>query len=61
MIRAFAKKASTQRALLGGFNITRAFFSSAPETSSVKDLLISLTFVDPSGARRKVTGLIGKR
>lgn len=40
-----------------------AFMSSsaAPDNSpSVKDLLINLTFVDPSGARRKVTGLVGK-
>lgn len=27
---------------------------------SVKDLLIDLTFVDPSGARRKSKGIIGK-
>ncbi len=39
------------------FRVTRACLSSA--APSVKDLLIDLTFVDPSGARRKVKGLVG--
>jgi hypothetical protein len=38
-------------------------FSAAPPAAvaqpSVKDLLIDLTFVDPSGARRKAKGMIG--
>jgi len=29
-------------------------------TQSVKDVLVKLTFVDPSGARRQVNGLVGK-
>ncbi|KAL7561222.1 hypothetical protein ACA910_004144 [Epithemia clementina (nom. ined.)] len=29
-------------------------------TSSVKDLLIDLTIVDPEGARKKIKGIIGK-
>jgi len=33
--------------------------AAAAATPSVKDVLINLTFVDPSGARRKVKGLIG--
>lgn len=37
----------------------RALSTVAP-SPSVKDLVINLTFVDPSGARRKVTGLVGK-
>jgi hypothetical protein len=31
-----------------------------PTTPSVCDIMIKLTFVDPSGARRQVPGLIGK-
>jgi hypothetical protein len=30
--------------------------SAAP---SIKDVIVTLTFVDPSGARRKVPGLVG--
>jgi hypothetical protein len=29
-------------------------------TSTIDDVLIDLTFVDPSGARRKVKGIVGK-
>jgi hypothetical protein len=46
--------------LVGG----RAMMSSSTSTAavpSVKDLLIDLTLVDPSGARRKSKGIIGKR
>ena len=42
----------------------RAFGAAAPATSdapSVFDNLINLTIVDPSGARRKIPGLVGKR
>jgi hypothetical protein len=35
----------------------RSFSAAAP---SVKDLLVNLTVVDPSGARKKITGLIGR-
>lgn len=51
----------TSRALLAGrvfLSTTNAATDSTP--SSVKDLLINLTFVDPSGARRKATGIVGK-
>jgi hypothetical protein len=34
--------------------------STAAAQPSVKDLLIDLTLVDPSGARRKSKGIIGK-
>jgi len=34
--------------------------AAAAPVPSVKDLLIDLTFVDPSGARRKAKGIIGK-
>jgi hypothetical protein len=43
------------------------FSSNVPVTSapaavpSVRDLLIDLTLVDPSGARRKIKGVIGKK
>jgi hypothetical protein len=43
---------------------TTRTFSAAPPAAvaqpSVMDLLIDLTFVDPSGARRKAKGMIGK-
>jgi hypothetical protein len=41
--------------------ITRTFSSAPAATAqpSIKDLLIDLTFVDPSGARRKAKGMIG--
>lgn len=32
----------------------------AAAAPSVKDVTIGLTFIDPSGARRKVPGLVGK-
>lgn len=32
----------------------------ATEAPSVKDVTIGLTFIDPSGARRKVPGLVGE-
>ena len=55
-------KLIAQKAVIHKTSLARAAFSSnaAAPTSSVMDLLIDLTFVDPSGARRKVTGLIGK-
>jgi hypothetical protein len=59
MFRLIAQKATLHKS-----TVSRVCFSSnsavAPASLSVKDLLIDLTFVDPSGARRKVTGLIGK-
>lgn len=60
--RSVAKKALANRAI-GRASARMMLLSSsaAAETAapSVKDLLIDLTFVDPSGARRKVKGLIG--
>jgi hypothetical protein len=41
-----------------GHTVAKAWMSTAA-APSVKDLIIQLTFVDPSGARRKVKGLIG--
>ena len=38
-------------------------FLSAPGAAappSVKDILVRLTVVDPSGARKQITGLVGK-
>lgn len=56
-----AAAATKQSAVRTGF---RAFLSSnaasTEATPSVKDLLINLTFIDPSGARRKATGMVGK-
>ena len=59
MIRAFAK--GSQR-ILRASPVARACFSTnvAGSVPSVDDLIIKLTFVDPSGARRKVNGLVGK-
>ena len=56
-------KLIAQRAVLHKSSLARVAFSSnaaAAPAFTVKDLLIDLTFVDPSGARRKVTGLVGK-
>jgi hypothetical protein len=42
---------------------SRALFSTAPAEDvapTVFDKLISLTIVDPSGARRKIPGLVGE-
>jgi hypothetical protein len=61
MIRIFAKKVFTPQ-LTGRL----MFSSNVPVTSapatvpSVRDLLIDLTLVDPSGARRKIKGVIGR-
>lgn len=46
-----------QAARRSGASVQR--FSTAAAAPSVKDLLIDLTFVDPSGARRKAKGMIG--
>jgi hypothetical protein len=57
MFRSIVSKTVSQACT---FRVTRACLSSAaPSAPSVKDLLIDLTFVDPSGARRKVKGLVG--
>lgn len=60
MFRIVVKKTLLQKTLPAAA-ISRACLSSTASApaSSVKDLLIDLTFVDPSGARRKVTGIIG--
>jgi len=44
------------------FSATTSITSTSNQTSapSVCDIMIKLTFVDPSGARRQVPGLIGK-
>lgn len=39
---------------------TSAVAASSSAVPSVKDVTVHLTFVDPSGARRKVPGLVGK-
>ncbi|GKY95176.1 hypothetical protein MPSEU_000481000 [Mayamaea pseudoterrestris] len=63
MFRIIAQRATGS---LRSTALSRVYFSAnaaaatAPAAPSVKDLLIDLTFVDPSGARRKVTGLVGK-
>jgi hypothetical protein len=40
--------------------VARTFSSTAAAAPSVFDKLISLTIVDPSGARRKIPGLVGE-
>jgi hypothetical protein len=57
MFRLVAKKA-LQRQAYGGQRVMSSV--AAATQPSVKELLIDLTFVDPSGARRKVKGLIGE-
>jgi len=58
MFRLLAQKAVQQQR----FAAARVMSSTAPAatTPSVKDILIDLTFVDPSGARRKAKGIIGE-
>lgn len=59
-----ASKPGSMGTLAGSSSATTKFFSSAAaapaQTPTVQDVLIDLTFIDPSGARRKVKGLIGK-
>jgi len=38
----------------------RAFSAATEEAPSVFDNLINLTIVDPSGARKKISGFVGK-
>ena len=38
---------------------TLASSSSAAAPLSVKDMIVNLTVVDPSGARKKITGIVG--
>jgi len=58
MFRLLAQKAVQQQR----FAVFRVMSSTAPAatTPSVKDILIDLTFVDPSGARRKAKGIVGE-
>lgn len=56
-----ALKVHSKSLLLPSNAATACFSTNAASVPSVKDLLISLTFIDPSGARRKVTGLVGKK
>ena len=58
MFRVIAGKAiQRQRVVAGRIMLSTSAPASVP---SVKDLLINLTFVDPSGARRKAKGIIGE-
>jgi hypothetical protein len=62
MFRLVAQRAVSARSgvrAIGASTVSKVFFSS-DAAPSIKDLLINLTFVDPSGARRKVKGLVGK-
>ena len=63
MFRVIAGNVIQQQRVVAGRKIMLMSTSSAPASASVpsvKDLLIKLTFVDPSGARRKVNGIIGE-
>lgn len=60
MFRIVAHKALTSGAWRTVAPTAARAWSAAAPAPSVKDLLIDLTFVDPSGARRKVKGLVGK-
>jgi hypothetical protein len=61
-LRLLSKKLVSQAAPL--LTAARAFGAAAPPSSdaipSVFDNLISLTIVDPSGARRKIPAMVGK-
>ena len=48
---------SGRRVLFSTAAVAQPAASAAP---SVKDAIIDLTFIDPSGARRKVPGLVGE-
>ena len=63
MFRVIVGNVIQQQRVVAGRKIMLMSTSSAPAPASVpsvKDLLIKLTFVDPSGARRKVNGIIGE-
>ena len=61
MFRLVAKKAIQSReAFAVGRVMMSSYAPAAAVAPSVKDLLIDLTFVDPSGARRKAKGLVGE-
>lgn len=54
---AYTHSHSSRTALLSTAAVAQPAASAAP---SVKDAIVDLTFIDPSGARRKVPGLVGE-
>jgi hypothetical protein len=62
MFRRFAKQTavlSSRGGVLRAAHQQQPRLFSTAAAPSVKDILIDLTFVDPSGARRKAKGMIG--
>uniref|UniRef100_A0A7R9Z849 Uncharacterized protein n=1 Tax=Pseudictyota dubia TaxID=2749911 RepID=A0A7R9Z849_9STRA len=55
-----ARKAASASLLRAANSTAVASSTATSELPSVHDVMINLTFVDPSGARRKVPGIIGK-
>ena len=61
----FALRHSATRLVVASRSSTRTAtaatrsLSTAAAALSVKDLLVHLTVVDPSGARKQITGLVG--
>mmetsp|Transcript_13173 Transcript_13173/g.18956 ORF Transcript_13173/g.18956 Transcript_13173/m.18956 type:complete len:167 (-) Transcript_13173:112-612(-) len=58
MFRVVAKSRAVSAAVARSFSTPVA--ASSAGAPSVKDVTVQLTFVDPSGARRKVPGLVGQ-
>jgi hypothetical protein len=55
-----AKKSSFSRVGARAWFSTTPAVVADPKAPSIKDVTVQLTFVDPSGARRKVVGRVGK-
>jgi hypothetical protein len=62
MFRLVSKRIVAQATLARSIAPPRAFFSSSESSPdpSIHDVLINLTLIDPSGARRKKKAMIGK-
>ena len=60
MFRLVARKAVQQQQRFAAVARVMSSAAAPASTPSVKDILIDLTFVDPSGARRKAKGIIGE-
>jgi hypothetical protein len=48
------------RTMSSSIAATFANSASPASTSTIADILVDMTFVDPKGARRKVKGMVGK-
>lgn len=55
----FAQQAAGNHAC-SNYVLSARLSTASAVVPSVKDSIINITLIDPSGARRKVTGLVGK-